>query len=46
MYVCMYVDPIPYHTSTYTVQKSNAAEFIELNSSKHERKQRQLKNDY
>lgn len=44
MYICMYVEPMPYHTSTYTGHKSNAAKFIELNSSKHERKKRQLKN--
>lgn len=44
MYVHMYVEPMPYHTSTYTGHKSNAAKFIELNSSKHERKERQLKN--
>lgn len=47
MYVHMYVEPMPYHKSTYTGHKSNAAKFIELNSSKHEQKKKksQLKND-
>lgn len=43
MYVHMYVEPMPYHTSTYTGHKSNAAKFIELNSSKHERKKTSIK---